>query len=93
MCKVGLVLGRVDLLWVVWRGQLGPWQGVHLQARIWFRALVILGDVAPVQRDLPFAVCCPECSPSQAGHQEGYRGAPSRDKHGSGGGGHRDSTC
>lgn len=28
--KVGLALGRVGLLWVVWRGQLGPWQGLHL---------------------------------------------------------------
>lgn len=72
------MLGRVGLLWAVWRGQLGPWQGVHLQIRTPFKALVILGVMALVQRDLPFAICCPACSPSQARHQEGYMGGPSQ---------------
>lgn len=48
--------------------------------QIWtlFRALSILSVTSLVQLDLPFAMCCPICSPSQARHQERDVGAPSQ---------------
>lgn len=78
------MLVRACLLGVVWRGQLGPWQGMCLQIGAPLRALLILGVMAPVKRDLPFAMCCLLCVlPSQAGHRRAHGDSPAAGASGS----------
>lgn len=64
------MLVRPCLPGVVWRGQLGPWQGMCLQIGAPSRALLILGVMAPVNPTLPFAMCSPVCSPCRPGTRE-----------------------
>lgn len=74
--EAGLVLLRLCLPGVAWRGQLCPWQGMCLQLGAPFRALPTLGVMAPVKPALPFAMCLSLCSPFAGRAPEGTWGLP-----------------
>jgi len=69
VCKkraVGLALGRVGLLRVVWKGQLGPWQWDAFAAWDMVQSTCSPGGCGP--RAVRPSFCCVLPSPSQARH-------------------------
>lgn len=60
---------------VVWRGELGPWQGMCLQIGAPFRALLIVGLWPRWSQPCPSAMCSSVCSLCRPGTQE-HLGTP-----------------